>query len=110
MSLDLKAAIIGRKFQKSFLQPNQHLHLAMTELWIGLNGEKIVMGSEPGIFAEVSLSRLTYKFFSDGQIQVINKSGELLPLNDGLYSDCLILLCNIPHPSKNLTHLIRILE
>lgn len=110
MSLNLKSAMIGRKFQKAFLQPNQQLQLEMTELWVGLNGEKIVLGSEPGLVAEVSFSQLQYKFFAHGHIQVFSRNGEGLPLSDGLYSDCLILLCNIPHPSKNLTHLIKLLE
>lgn len=110
LSINLKSGMIGRKFQQSFLNENDHIQAEYAELWVGLNNEKLVFFEEDSVSSELSYFGITTHFFNDKKPTVVNKQGHSIEFSSGQLSDSIILLTNIPSPSRKVKELLSVLE
>jgi hypothetical protein len=110
MSLNLKSGMSGRKFQRSLLNDSGPMQTNIRELWIGLNDDKVITSIEPGLKAEITFYHLVFKVYTNNKVEAFQRSGQSMPLNGGLLTNCLLLLCNIPSPSSAILGLEKTLE
>lgn len=110
LSINLKSGMVGRKFQQSMLNENVAIQADYTELWVGLNSERLVFYNNETCYAELSYFGTTVRFYKDKKPEMFNKQGDPMEFGGKHLSDSLILLANIPSPSKAVKELISILE
>lgn len=110
LSIQLKSGMVGRKFQQCFLNENESLYTEYSELWTGLNSEKLVFYNEGSYFAELNYFGTTTRFYKNKKPEVFDKNGQEVTFSNAQLSDSLILLTNIPSPSARVKELTGVLE
>ncbi len=110
LSINLKSGMVGRKIKRSLLNENEAIQSEYSELWVGLNNEKLIFFNADSLYAKLSYFGTTIDFFEDKKPQVFNKQGSSFNFTEIHLSDCLILLTNIPSPSDSIKKLICLLQ
>ena len=110
LSINLKAGLIGRKFQRTFINENKNIKTDFQELWVGINNENLSFLSSGPFFAKLNFFGVCISFSKDTNPKVTDAKGEEKIWDEKIQSDCLLLLSNISLPSKKVTDLKELLE
>lgn len=110
LSINLKAGMLGRKFQSSYLTENPQIKTECKEIWIGLNNENLQFFEGLQYDAELNVFGCRIHLKAGEWPHRLEQQSQAIPVDHGLYSDIVILLANIPNPSPNIKSLLNSLE